>query len=233
MARRTVDVCAVAPPTELPAPPGVVIDVLSPLVTPERHARIESVVVGRTDDVVVVLEEVHDPHNASAVLRSADAFGVQTIHVVDPGKTFAVARKIAQGTHRWIDVYRYDDVATCAHALKRQRYKIVVAAMGGDLKPEDLGGMDRFAIVLGNEHDGVSSSMRALADATYEIPMRGFVESLNVSVAAAITLRAATAGRAGSLSPDRRVELTARFLMASVKDAERIVRDRAVGAKSL
>ena len=209
------------PPLERPA--EIVIEALSPVVTPERLERIEEVVRNRTDGLVLVLDCIADPHNASAVLRSADAFGVQTVHVIVGEYGFRASRGVSKGTHRWLDVVRYQNAEACARRLKQDGYAIYVAAMGADTTPEDLRDTPRLAVVFGNEHRGVSPEMRSLADGTFAIPMRGFVESLNISVAAAITLQTLARDGRPLLPAERHQELKARFLMNSVQKADQVI----------
>lgn len=209
------------PPLEMPA--ELVIDALGRIVTPARLRRIEEVVAGRTDDLVVVLDRIGDPHNSSAVLRSADAFGVQEVHAIVGDHGFRASRGVSKGTQRWLDVTRYESAEACARRLKADGYTIYVATMDGETTPERLRETSRLAVVFGNEHHGVSPSMRRLADGTFSIPMRGFVESLNISVAAAITLQTLMRDGRPALEPARRRALLARFLMNSVKNADEIV----------
>jgi len=217
------DVIEIEGPPPLERPAEMVIDTLSPIVTPERLSRIEDVIRSRTDSLVLVLDRVIDPHNSSAVLRSADAFGVQTVHVIVGEHGFRASRGVSKGTHRWLDVIRYEDAEACARRLKKDGYAIYIAAMDADTRPEDLHDTPRLAVVFGNEHRGVSPELRNLADGTFSIPMRGFVESLNVSVAAAIAMQTlARDGRSG-LPAERRQELKARFLMNSVKNAAQVL----------
>ena len=170
-----------------------------------------------------MLDRISDAHNSSAVLRSADAFGLQTVHVIVGEHGFKASRGISKGTQRWLDVIRYQSATACARRLKRNGYSIYVAAMGADAQLEDLCAMERLAVVFGNEHRGVSQEMQTLADGTFSIPMRGFVESLNISVAAAITMQTlARDGRRG-LPAARKRELEARFLMNSVKNAGQVI----------
>jgi tRNA (guanosine-2'-O-)-methyltransferase len=201
----------------------VVIEALSPVVTPERLQRIEEVVGSRTDDLVLVLDGIADPHNSSAVLRSADAFGVQSVHVIVGEHGFRASRGVSKGTHRWLDVVRYESAQACACRLKQDGYAIYVAAMGAETQPEDLHDRSRLAVVFGNEHRGVSPDMQSFADGTFSIPMRGFVESLNVSVAAAITMQALARDGRPRLRAERQRELKARFLMNSVKNADQVI----------
>ncbi len=225
MRRDDPDVYHVGPPPTLPASPEVVIAALGPLVTEARRRRIDEVVARRKLSVVPVLEGLTDPHNGSAVLRSADAFGLQQVHVVAGPHGFLAAHRVSKGTQRWLDVIQHDSSEACLAQLEERGYRVVVAAMGGELCPEDLRDIDRLAVVFGNEHAGASEVMRSGADATCAVPMIGFVESLNVSVAAAITLYVAAAHRPGDLDSAERAELTARFLLATVRDGERVVRE--------
>ena len=211
------------PPT-LDLPAEVVIAALSPVVTDARRKRIQEVVSARTDEVVLVLDSITDPHNASAVLRSADAFGIQTVHVIVGNHGFRASEGVSKGTHRWIDVVRYEDAESCARGLREAGYRIYVAAMGGEVSPVELPSEERLAVVFGNEHRGVSGKMAELADGTFAIPMRGFVESLNVSVAAAITLQNLADRGLHTLTEPRRRRLEARFLMNSVRNADTVIR---------
>ena len=217
------DTYQVMGPPELPAPATLVIEALGPVVTQERMARIAEVVRQRTRDVVPVLEAITDPHNASAVLRSADAFGLQKVCAIEAAQGFVASRGVSKGSHRWLDVHRYRSAEACVGALKHDGYKVFVATIGGEVSVESLVDHPKVAVVFGNEHRGPSDTMHALADGTFEIPMSGFVESFNVSVAAAITLFALTRNRERGLPKRESEELTARFLMNSVRDAERIV----------
>jgi len=219
------DLIEVEGPPLLERPADLVIEALSQVVTAERLQRISDVVRARTDDLVLVLDRISDPHNSSAVLRSADAFGLQTVHVIVGEHGFKASRGISKGTQRWLDVIRYQSAEACARRLKRDGYSIYVAATRGDTQLEDLRAMERLAVVFGNEHRGVSQEMQALADGTFSIPMRGFVESLNISVAAAIAMQTlARDGRRG-LPAARKRELEARFLMNSVKNADQVIEE--------
>jgi tRNA (guanosine-2'-O-)-methyltransferase len=221
------DVIELTGPAPLPAPASVVVEALAPLVTPQRLARMDAVIARRTRSLVPVLEDLADPHNGAAVMRSADAFGCHEVHVVEDRHPFAVSHRVTRGTHRWLELVRHRSIERCLATLKGRGYRVFVAAMDGELTPEQLADVDRAAVVFGNEHKGVSPAVRAAADGTYAIPMEGFVESLNVSVASAITLYVASRGRHGDLDEAAREQIRARFLLASVRDAERIVREHA------
>lgn len=233
MRRDSPDVVEVLPTLPLPAEAEQVIAALSPFISAERLARIEATVLGRTRRIVLVLDQTTDPHNASAVLRSADAFGVQEVRVIAGDQPFTVPRHVARGTAHWLDLVRDETAEACATALHDRGYKILVASMEGTVTPTQLRDFDRVAVVFGNEHLGVSPELRALADGTYAIPMHGFVESLNVSVAAAITMHAATYDRSGDLPADERDEARARFMIASVQNAEAVVEEMIARSRSV
>ncbi|MCS6798840.1 MAG: RNA methyltransferase [Myxococcota bacterium] len=221
-----------APRRALPAPPSRIVQVLGPLLTPRRLERIRTSIAARTRGVVLVLEDFADPHNASAVLRSAEAFGVLEVHVVDPARRFRVAQRVSRGVDRWLEIERHTEPETPIEALRARGYRIVLAEPAGARSPQQVREWPRVALVLGNEHRGPSDWMRAHADATCAIPMRGLVESLNVSVAAAVLLFALMHDRPGDLSEAEREELLARYLLDDVRDAERLVLGAAAASRA-
>jgi tRNA (guanosine-2'-O-)-methyltransferase len=223
MRRDRPDACEIAPGTPLPADPEFVVAALAPLLTEERIARIEATLSRRMRCVVPVLDAVDDPHNVAAVLRSADAFGVQEVHLVEGAQPFMSSRRVTQGAERWLDLMRHASPQACAAALRARGFQIYEASMGGDVAPEQLGSVEKLAFVFGNEQSGVGQAFTALCDGRCTIPMAGFAQSLNVSVAAAIMLYGATRGRAGDLSERDRLELRARFMLLSVPRAEQVV----------
>lgn len=207
----------------LPASPAAVIAALRPLVTDARIERLRRVISKRSLRVVPVLEELIDPHNISAVLRSADAFGLARMHVIEGERGFRAAKRVSKGAHRWLDIRHHGTGRECIEHLRGDGYEIFAAAMEGTIRPEELRSRPKVAVVFGNEHRGASEAMRSGADGTFAVPMVGFVESLNVSVAAAITLYTARGDSPGDLDEAQRHLLMARFLMISVRDARRIV----------
>lgn len=209
----------------LPASPHEVVELLRPHVTEARFARIAEVASRRTLDVVPVLDSLADPHNTSAILRSCDAFGVHRVHVVSHERGFLGSHKVARGTDRWLDLVRHDTSQQCVDALHRDGYRVFVADMQGEHTPESLAAVPKVAVVFGNERHGVGRSLRELSDGTYRVPMVGFVESLNVSVAAAVTLYTLTRAKARPLTQPELDEITARLLMGTVHEAERVVEE--------
>ena len=214
---------------DLPDDPEVVIAALTPLLSEARIERICSAIERRTKNVVAVLEEFHDPHNVSAVLRSADAFGVQEVALIRSDLDFLAAKRVAKGTERWLDLHFFQEPNECISFLRARGFRIYAASMEGSLRPSDLllkekaNDEAKVAVVFGNEHAGPSAQIRQAVDGIFQIPMVGFVESLNVSVAAATTLHVLREQREGTLSEHEKRELLARFMMNSAKDAARIV----------
>ncbi len=226
MKRTHPDVIELSLAKPLPAPAADVLRVLGPLVTPERWARMEAVVARRTRSLIPVLEDLADPHNGAAVMRSADAFGCHEVHVIEGRHRFAVSHRVTRGTHRWLDLVKHQSGTACMDVLHARGYEVFVAAMDGTVGPDELMTRPKVAVVFGNEHQGASAEVRSRVDGVYRIPMEGFVESLNVSVASAITLYVASRHRHGDLDQADRNEVLARFLLATVRDAERILSER-------
>lgn len=210
-------------PNPLPASPAEVIRALRSHVTDARWAKIVGVADQRVLDVVPVLDNVADPHNASALLRTSDAFGIHRVHVVGNEKIFKGTHKISRGTDRWLDLAHHVDRKACVAALRREGFSIYVASMDGEHTPETLATKPKVAVVFGNERRGVGDDFRDLADGTYRVPMVGFVESLNVSVAAAVTLYTLVRSRPRNVTDEQREAILARLLFATVTDAEGIV----------
>lgn len=191
--------------------------------TERRQQRIRSVLERRQPDLTVVLENVHDPHNVSAVLRSCDAVGVLAVHTIYSKEQLperAYARTISASAAKWIDVEHHDSVDACYARLRELGFRVLATSLtetSQNLYAIDL--VQPVAIVFGNEMRGVSEEAVALADGTVEIPMLGMIESLNISVACAVTLyeasrqrRAAGAYDAPKLSEAELQQLTADWL---------------------
>jgi tRNA (guanosine-2'-O-)-methyltransferase len=161
---------------------------LSQKLTPERRARIEKVVERRTPHIRLVIQDVHDPHNVSACLRSAEAFGVYQVDIVTVLKKFKPST-VARGTVKWLDIHYWASIEDCAQNLKNLGYRILTADPGEHLESIwDLSVQQKIAVVLGNEHSGTHADWKKYVDGSFTIPIAGMVESLNISVAAALSL---------------------------------------------
>jgi tRNA (guanosine-2'-O-)-methyltransferase len=204
--------------------PETLVRVLEPLVTEARRARMRAVIAERLASVVVVFDRPYDPHNGAAVMRSCEAFGVQRLHVVErPGTPFSVARSVARGAEKWIDVTCHAAPASLVKWARTTDTPLFATHPEGELAPEELGRLPRVGVVLGNEREGIDEELAGACAARVRVPMRGFAESLNVSVTAAILLHAATQGRPGDLDPATQRRLYARGLYLSVPHAEEVL----------
>jgi len=204
--------------------PERVVRVLEPMVTDARRARLLDVIGRRLSSVAVVFDAPYDPHNGAAVVRSCEAFGVQRLHVLErKGTPFAVASAVARGAEKWIDVVRHAHAPTLLAWAREEDLPLVGAHPEGELVPTDLAALPRVAIVLGNEREGIRDVLAQACSARVRVPMRGFAESLNVSVTGAILLDAATHGRPGDLDASDRRRLYARGLYLSVSHAEDVL----------
>ena len=159
--------------------------------TPQRQQKIEAVLSKRQNDLTIVLENVFDPHNISAVMRSCDAVGVQEIYVLNtriPRHKKWGARSSSSAA-KWLTVHQFEDAAACFAALRKKYDRILTTHLVTDavnLYSLDL--TQKTALVFGNEHAGVSDEIRAMADGNFLIPQVGMIQSLNISVACAVSL---------------------------------------------
>lgn len=172
-------------------------------ITEQRLARIRDVLSRRHDDLVVVLEDIHDAHNASAILRSCDAFGIGRIALVYTDQVFPqISSGVAAKVEKWLQIDRYDSPEACVAALRADGLRIFATQLSDDaVDYRQIGFTQPTAIVLGNEHRGCSEAMSGLADANLIVPMVGFVQSLNVSVAAAVLMSEIARQRCESTPP--------------------------------
>ena len=207
-----------------------VISLISPYLSEHRKERISKVVRDRTFSVVTVMENIYDRGNASAVMRSCEAMGFQAVHMIEPVDKFKKANRVTKGADKWLDVVQWKSTAECVSHLKAQKYKIYATHLDSNAVPiENIDWSLPSAIVLGNEKDGISPEMQKLCDQTVIIPMQGFVQSFNISVAGAIALyhiyreRKLKLGHSGDLSEKELEILTAHFLLRSSKNPERLL----------
>lgn len=203
--------------------PERVIRLLEPLVRERRRARLRAVIAARLGSVQVVFDAPHDPHNGAAVVRSCEAFGVQQIHVIERRETFLVSANVTRGAGKWVDLRRWTRAEDAVARLRGEGFELVGAHADGALSPPDLATIPRLALVLGNERDGIGAALAVACTRHVRVPMRGFVESLNVSVSAAVLLASATASRPGDLEEAERRRLYARGLYLSVEKADEIL----------
>jgi tRNA (guanosine-2'-O-)-methyltransferase len=159
--------------------------------TSERYNRLTSVLNKRQPDLTVVLENVFDPHNISAVMRTCDAVGIQEIYILNnkipPHRKWGA--KSSSSAAKWLTIHQFTDANECFDALRKKYSKIYTTHLSSDaVGLYDLNLTESVALVFGNEHSGVSEDIITLADANFIIPQVGIIQSLNISVACAVTL---------------------------------------------
>ncbi len=159
-------------------------------ITPARLAKITAAVKARQFSLRVVLENIHDPHNVSAIFRTCDAVGVPKVTLLYTVESFPKISKTSSASSRkWVEQEKCDNTEECFKKLKEQGFKIIATALNDKAKNlYDLDLTRKVAIVMGNEHRGVSDEVLKYADEILYIPMRGMIQSLNVSVATAVIL---------------------------------------------
>lgn len=195
--------------------------------TPERLEKIKKVISRRSDFLVPVLDNVYDPHNFAAVLRTCEAFGLQEVHVITTCEKFQLERKISKGCERWLTIPIWHDYASCFKHLKDQgRLLAATALLPASGKPclpiPDLPTDRPLALIFGNEHRGVSRETIEACDLTAYLPMEGFVESLNISAAVAASLgaflpRLRRENPSAALSPEKQKALLEAWLLEEPK----------------
>lgn len=192
---------------------------LQPHVTEERFARIQDVVKNRIPNASVILENIYDRGNISAVMRSAEAFGLHQLNIIELSEKFKESKRVTQGAHKWIESRKWSATVQCIEHLKAQGQKIYVTHL--DDQATSIDNVDfsvPFAIAFGNEKDGASAELLEMADTRVFIPMQGFVQSFNISVAAALCFyHIRKFGNTPQLTQAQSDELTAKYLIQSIE----------------
>jgi tRNA (guanosine-2'-O-)-methyltransferase len=205
-----------------------VIDALTPILGEPRRTRLDAVVAGRLSGVAVVLENLSDPHNGGAALRSCEAFGLLSVYVV--GLSLRFSDRLTQGCDKWLDIHQHASVAELAPHLKAQGFRLCAAVPSATVPLESLDPLTPTAFLVGNEHDGLTPEARSLCEVEYALPMQGFSESVNLSVATALTVythatrRRAALGKKSDLDEAASLRLRASYYARSVDGAAAILR---------
>ena len=210
-------------------------DALENFLTEERIEKINRVLENRTDHLTVVLEDIYHSHNASAVIRTCDCFGIQNMHVIENEKLNRVNKCVAQGAGKWITLNKYkrsqNNTAECIKALKTEGYSIVATALvdGPVAELEELPvENEKIALCFGCEEFGLSEQLINSADHVVKLPMHGFTQSFNISVTVALCLQVLVKKLRMSdinwqLKHDDFVTLKHKWVKSSVKNADKIL----------
>lgn len=202
--------------------------------TEERWNGFKRVIKGRTRHVTVVLEDLYQPHNASAVLRSCDCFGVQDVHIIENTHEFQVSPDVALGSSKWLSMHRYNRIEhntlNAYNALRDAGYMIVATSPhADDCMIDELPIDKKLALVFGTEKEGLSKVAMENADCFAKIPMYGFTESFNISVSAALSLFSVTERVRKSnidwhLTEEESVDIMFKWVKESVRDSDKIIK---------
>jgi tRNA (guanosine-2'-O-)-methyltransferase len=159
--------------------------------TPERELRLKNVLANRQFDLTVVMENVFDPHNVSAVMRTCDAVGIQDIYILNTkiSKHKKWGARSSSSAAKWLTIHEYDDASVCFSELRKKFSLILTTHLSSNaISLYNIDFTGSVALIFGNEHDGVSEEIRTLADGNFIIPQVGMIRSLNISVACAVSL---------------------------------------------
>lgn len=207
------------------------IQVLTPFVSEARRGLIAQIVEKRSRYLCTVLENIYQPHNAAAVLRSCDSFGVQDVHHIETTNIFTPAKTVSMGAEKWLTPWLWkgsDGLISCVRHLRKENYALVATSPHAEQFTPDSLPLDRpIALFFGAEKPGLSEDALNMCDYTLRIPMHGFVESLNISVSAALCLyrlgdRIRKECEAWSLSDSEKRALILDWYRKSVKGWEQI-----------
>jgi tRNA (guanosine-2'-O-)-methyltransferase len=171
------------------------ISQLKAFITEQKDREIEAVLAQRTRHICAVMEDLQDPHNTNAIIRSAESLGMQDIHIIENEYAYKLTKSAAKGSFKWVDYHMYSEAQfntpACFSHLRERGYQIVVMELAPNtISPDQLDLRKPVAVVFGNETKGCSAYALEHADAVVSLPMYGFTESLNVSVTAAMVLNA-------------------------------------------
>ena len=202
------------------------------LISENKRALFDRLAPLRTRHISVVLEDIYQSHNASAVLRSCDCFGVQDVHVVEARNAFNPAGDVAVGSSKWVDYYKHASIEEAYRHLHQQGYRIVATLPHeNDTMIGDLDISQPTALVFGTELTGLTQEAIDGADAYVKIPMYGFTESFNISVCAALSLFSLTermrreASLHWQLGDDELLDLKLHWMMQAIRDGEKVMEE--------
>ncbi len=212
------------------------IDYLCPLITERKWDLFNKIIANRTRYITVALEDIYQPQNASAVLRTCDCFGIQDVHIIENENQYTINPKVALGASKWLNLKRYNELSNntlqAIQELRNKGYRIVATTPhtnDTELSEFDLS-KGKFALFFGSEKPGLSQIVMDNADEFLKIPMYGFTESFNISVSASIILHHLVYKLKNSnihteLSKSEQQEILLNWLRVSIKNSEMIEKE--------
>jgi len=211
------------------------LDHLLTFVSENKQQKFREIIQNRTRHITIVLEDIYQPHNASAVLRSCDCFGIQDVHIIENKNPYEINPDVALGSTKWINLIKYNkttqNTTECLSGLKEKGYRIIATTPHkDDFTPGNFPLENKFALVFGTELEGLTDDALDMADMAIQIPVHGFTESLNISVSAAILLHTLT-GRLRSsninwkLSDEEMTEIMLSWASSVIKKPDLLIKD--------
>jgi tRNA (guanosine-2'-O-)-methyltransferase len=203
-----------------------------PLLTPERQKKINQVVTERCFDISVVLESIYDRGNISAVMRTAEGLGFADFHIIETFEKFKNANRVTQGADKWVEAKKWKTSAEAIAYFKKNKIRICVTSLEASKPLHEIDFSTPLALVLGNEKDGVSKEMLEAADERVIIPMPGFVQSFNISIAGALSLyhifsdRRQKRGTNADVTLEQQNILKAAYALRTMDSAESILKNK-------
>ena len=206
---------------------------LESYLTDNRKELFQKVLNERTKHFTVVLEDIYQPHNTSAVIRSCDIFGIQDVYTIENEFTNKISSHVARGSHKWVNIHRFkkdtDNTIPCLDHVQQQGYQLIATSPHIDstyLPDFDIS--TKTAFIFGREKEGISDIIKERADGFLKIPMYGFTESLNISVAVAIILQYVTSKLKAShldwqLQPSEKREIYEHWVRKTIKNVDMII----------
>lgn len=207
-----------------------IMEKIWPLLTPERQRKIENVIAKRCFSIPIVLESIYDRGNISAVMRTAEGLGFSNFHVIETQEKFKNSQRVTQGADKWIETKKWKSTTEAVKYFKDNKIRLCVTSLEAAKPLHEVDFSTPLALVLGNEKDGVSKEMLEAADERVIIPMPGFVQSFNISVAGALCLyqifqtRLHRLGKNEDVTPEQISILRASYALRTLDSAEDILR---------
>jgi len=204
------------------------LEFLENILTENRKERFLNVLKNRTNHFTIVVEDIFQMHNTSAVMRSCEVFGIQELNVIEQRYGKSIDKEIAMGAQKWVDISAFDSISGCVASLKAKGYQIIATTPHeNDCLMDDFDISKPSALFFGTERDGLSEEILQKADGFLKIPMVGFTESLNISVSAAIIIqnlmhRLRNSDINWQLSEDEILKKRLQWARSSIKDIKRI-----------
>ena len=211
-----------------------IIEYLKEFVSEERYNRIQDIARKRTRHFSIVVENLFQTHNMSAILRTAECLGVQDVHIIEHDFEYEISSQVALGSQKWLSIYRYNNLEnntiSCLQSLKEKGYKIIATLpCEENYLLDDISIETKSAFLFGTELNGLTQEAIAMADEFVKIPMYGFTESYNVSVSVGLTMMNVNERLRKSLinwalSDDEVLDLELDWLKKSIKDSDNILK---------